>query len=201
MPVSRMTVLGSVSIVLSSCAVHCSAEATWLRLWCLRASGSELRKSVDTEHYCSIQYIPGRTDPADLVLWQPQGNRSRVSSIITHGPTMMILFAFEYSIMLVVICSIFTKYILHSIDLQNETPWEEKSIYFFYVELTVDFLKLLGYSVFFLTIMHYYSIPLHIVRDLYMTLRSFIRRCGDLIKYHRATANMDQRTRMPQPLS
>ncbi|KAH9272430.1 hypothetical protein BASA83_005237 [Batrachochytrium salamandrivorans] len=48
-----------------------------------------------------------------------------VSSIITHGPTMMILFAFEYSIMLVVICSIFTKYILHSIDLQNETPWEE----------------------------------------------------------------------------
>ncbi|KAH6564096.1 hypothetical protein BASA60_010456 [Batrachochytrium salamandrivorans] len=116
-----------------------------------------------------------------------------VSSIITHGPTMMILFAFEYSIMLVVICSIFTKYILHSIDLQNETPWEEKSIYFFYVELTVDFLKLLGYSVFFLTIMHYYSIPLHIVRDLYMTLRSFIRRCGDLIKYHRATANMDQR--------
>ncbi|KAH9269744.1 hypothetical protein BASA83_008216 [Batrachochytrium salamandrivorans] len=41
--------------------------------------------------------------------------------------------------------------------------------------------------------MHYYSIPLHIVRDLYMTLCSFIQRCGDLIKYHRATANMDQR--------
>ncbi|KAH9263951.1 hypothetical protein BASA83_012619 [Batrachochytrium salamandrivorans] len=41
--------------------------------------------------------------------------------------------------------------------------------------------------------MHYYSIPLHIVRDLYMTLCSFIQRCGDLIKYHCATANMDQR--------
>ncbi|KAH6597155.1 hypothetical protein BASA50_004659 [Batrachochytrium salamandrivorans] len=41
--------------------------------------------------------------------------------------------------------------------------------------------------------MHYYSIPLHIVRDLYMTLCSFIRRCGNLIKYHCATANMDQR--------
>ncbi|KAH6598315.1 hypothetical protein BASA61_002901 [Batrachochytrium salamandrivorans] len=32
-----------------------------------------------------------------------------------------------------------------------------------------------------------------IVRDLYMTLCSFIQRCGDLIKYHCATANMDQR--------
>ncbi|KAH6583739.1 hypothetical protein BASA50_002032 [Batrachochytrium salamandrivorans] len=41
--------------------------------------------------------------------------------------------------------------------------------------------------------MHYYSIPLHIVRDLYMKLCSFIQRCGDLIKYHCATANMDQR--------
>ncbi|KAH6590335.1 hypothetical protein BASA50_009309 [Batrachochytrium salamandrivorans] len=32
-----------------------------------------------------------------------------------------------------------------------------------------------------------------IVRDLYMTLCSFIRRCGNLIKYHCATANMDKR--------
>ncbi|KAH6564187.1 hypothetical protein BASA62_008043 [Batrachochytrium salamandrivorans] len=45
---------------------------------------------------------------------------------------------------------------------------------FFYVELTVAFHST-------------------IVRDLYMTLCSFIRRCGNLIKYHRATANMDQR--------
>ncbi|KAH6563561.1 hypothetical protein BASA60_010679 [Batrachochytrium salamandrivorans] len=76
--------------------------------------------------------------------------------------------------MLVAICSIFTKYIIHSIDLQSGTPWEEKFIYFFYVELTVAFHST-------------------IVRDLYMTLCSFIQRCGDLIKYHCATANMDQR--------
>ncbi|KAH6584911.1 hypothetical protein BASA60_000788 [Batrachochytrium salamandrivorans] len=80
----------------------------------------------------------------------------------------------QCSVMLVAICSIFTNYILHSIDLQNETPWEEKPIYFF----------LCGTDC---------CIPFHIVRDLYMTLCSFIRRCGDLIKYHRATANMDQR--------
>ncbi|KAH6596339.1 hypothetical protein BASA50_005197 [Batrachochytrium salamandrivorans] len=56
------------------------------------------------------------------------------------------------------------------------------------------FLKILGYSVFFLTtsciITAFHST---IVRDLYMTLCSFIQRCGDLIKYHCATANMDQR--------
>ncbi|KAH9263284.1 hypothetical protein BASA83_013355 [Batrachochytrium salamandrivorans] len=56
------------------------------------------------------------------------------------------------------------------------------------------FLKLLGYSVFFLTtsciITAFHST---IVRDLYMTLCSFIQRCGNLIKYHCATANMDKR--------
>ncbi|KAH9247535.1 hypothetical protein BASA81_014855 [Batrachochytrium salamandrivorans] len=81
-----------------------------------------------------------------------------------------------------------------SIDLQSETPWEERFIYFFYVELTVDlFLKPLGYSVFFLTTSCITTAFHSIVRDLYMTLCSFIQRCGDLIKYHRATANMDQR--------
>ncbi|KAH6560865.1 hypothetical protein BASA60_000225 [Batrachochytrium salamandrivorans] len=56
------------------------------------------------------------------------------------------------------------------------------------------FLKILGYSVFFLTtsciITAFHST---IVRDLYMTLCSFIQRCCNLIKYYRATANMYQR--------
>lgn len=42
-------------------------------------------------------------------------------------------------------------------------------------------------------IVHYYGIPLHIIRDLYMTFRSFILRIRDLIQYRRATTNMDQR--------
>lgn len=42
-------------------------------------------------------------------------------------------------------------------------------------------------------IVHYYGIPLHIIRDLYMTFRSFVLRIRDLIQYRRATTNMDQR--------
>lgn len=42
-------------------------------------------------------------------------------------------------------------------------------------------------------IVHYYGIPLHIIRDLYMTFRSFVLRVRDLIQYRRATNNMDQR--------
>ncbi|KAJ3328188.1 E3 ubiquitin-protein ligase hrd1 [Blyttiomyces sp. JEL0837] len=57
----------------------------------------------------------------------------------------------------------------------------------------MDFCKLVTYFLFFAIVMHYYGLPLHIIRDLYMTLRSFIQRCKDLIQYRRATANMNER--------
>ncbi|KAJ3120176.1 E3 ubiquitin-protein ligase hrd1 [Physocladia obscura] len=41
--------------------------------------------------------------------------------------------------------------------------------------------------------MHFYGFPLHILRDLYMVMRSFVQRCRDLVQYHRATRNMNQR--------
>ncbi|KAI9096576.1 hypothetical protein DFS34DRAFT_715420 [Phlyctochytrium arcticum] len=110
-----------------------------------------------------------------------------------HGPTMMIIFGFEYTILLSLILTTFVKYLLHSYDLRRERPWEEKSIYIFYVDLLHDLEKLITYICFFGIVVYYYSLPLHIVRDLYMTLRSFLHRCRHLIQYRRATANMNER--------
>ena len=54
-----------------------------------------------------------------------------------------------------------------------------------------DFAKLLTYLAFFTVILLHYGLPLHILRDVYMTLRSFVSRCGDLIRYRQATRDMD----------
>lgn len=56
-----------------------------------------------------------------------------------------------------------------------------------------DFVRLVVYSVFFGIVMHYYGLPLHIVRDLWLTFRSFSKRLRDMMQYHRATANMNER--------
>lgn len=48
------------------------------------------------------------------------------------------------------------------------------------------------YIFFFVFICFYYQLPLHIVRDLYVTFRSFIQKCGDLYRYRRATRNMNE---------
>jgi len=109
------------------------------------------------------------------------------------------------------------KYCLSTYDLrragrrggENAPPWENKSIWIFYIELVTgmfqshamyrhltfgsDFLKLTTYLVFFCVIIAFYGLPLNIVRDVYVTARSFITRLKALHRYQTATRNMDER--------
>ncbi|RXK38218.1 hypothetical protein M231_04502 [Tremella mesenterica] len=120
-----------------------------------------------------------------------------LETIILDGPSAMILFASEFMILLASISGTFARYMIGLIDLRRargraDAPsWEEKSMYLFYIDLAVDFTKLLTYLSFFAVILMHYGLPLHILRDVYMTLRSFLSRCGDLIRYRRATRDMD----------
>jgi len=59
--------------------------------------------------------------------------------------------------------------------------------------LNLDLLKLLLYVGFFCVIFTFYGIPLHIIRDLYYTFRSFVTRLADMVQYRRATYNMNER--------
>ncbi|GAA5886011.1 hypothetical protein JCM6882_004232 [Rhodosporidiobolus microsporus] len=114
-----------------------------------------------------------------------------VDSILFDGPTVMIMFASEYMILLANIWSTTAKYVINVIDMRREEPWEEKSIYVFYVELAADFFKLLTYLTFFGLILTFYGLPLNILRDVYITLRSFLLKIRDLRRYRQATRNMD----------
>lgn len=64
---------------------------------------------------------------------------------------------------------------------------------FNYILLCQDFLKLVTYLTFFTLVLSVYGLPLNIVRDVYITGRSFIMRCRDLVNYRTATRNMDER--------
>ncbi|WWC87630.1 uncharacterized protein L201_002520 [Kwoniella dendrophila CBS 6074] len=120
-----------------------------------------------------------------------------LETILTEGVSAMVLFASEFTILNASVIGTAARYTVGLIDLRrargrsDAPPWEEKSMWLFYVDLTVDFMKLLTYLCFFLVILLHYGLPLHILRDVYMTLRSFISRCGDLVRYRRATRDMD----------
>ncbi|KAI0266690.1 hypothetical protein BC834DRAFT_823381 [Gloeopeniophorella convolvens] len=122
-------------------------------------------------------------------------------SILTNGVGVIILFASEYSILMASLLNSKAKYILSAIEFhraasrggENAPPWEDKSMWIFYVDLVTDFLKLSTYLGFFAVIVTFYGIPLNVIRDVYVTARSFITRLRDLIRYRTATRNMDER--------
>ncbi|KAJ6555499.1 hypothetical protein B0H10DRAFT_1847897 [Mycena sp. CBHHK59/15] len=124
-----------------------------------------------------------------------------VDSTVTNGVGGMVLFASEYGILVATVANTVSKYLLCAYELrragqrggENAPPWENKSMWVFYIELATDFLKLTTYLVFFTIIMTFYGIPLNILRDVYVTARSLITRLRSLHRYQTATRNMDQR--------
>ncbi|KAF5322391.1 hypothetical protein D9619_001388 [Psilocybe cf. subviscida] len=124
-----------------------------------------------------------------------------VEHTLTAGVGGMVLFASEYGILMASLINTMSKYILSTYDLrragrrggENAPPWENKSMWVFYIELATDFLKLTTYLIFFIIIITFYGLPLNIVRDVYITARSFVTRLRALHRYQTATRNMDQR--------
>ncbi|KZT68293.1 hypothetical protein DAEQUDRAFT_338359 [Daedalea quercina L-15889] len=124
-----------------------------------------------------------------------------VESTLNHGVNGMVLFASEYAILMASALNSMARYGLSIVDYrrararggENAPPMENKSMYIFYIELFTDFLKLITYLTFFMLIMTFYGLPLNIIRDVYLTARSFITRVRALVRYHNATRDMDRR--------
>jgi E3 ubiquitin-protein ligase synoviolin len=77
---------------------------------------------------------------------------------------------------------------------EGDVPgWEEKGRWVFYLDLATDFVKTLVYLGFFVILMTFYGIPIHIMRDLFMTIRSLLKRINDFIQYRNATRDMNTR--------
>lgn len=71
--------------------------------------------------------------------------------------------------------------------------WEDKGRYVFYLDLATDFFKLVIYLAFFFILLVFYGLPIHILRDVFLTMRSFIKRISDFMKYRTATRDMNER--------
>ncbi|KAK3350678.1 hypothetical protein B0H65DRAFT_95828 [Neurospora tetraspora] len=78
-------------------------------------------------------------------------------------------------------------------EMDIEVPgWDAKGLYILSLDLVSDFLKLCIYTAFFCVLMTFYGLPIHIIRDWFMTTRSFIKRLNALLRYRQALRDMDQ---------
>lgn len=120
-----------------------------------------------------------------MVVWH-------IANVIEKGPSMSILFANEYALTGVSIIATIVRFGMNWKDaLDPEHPFEQRSLTLFYLDFCVDFAKLLVYFIFIVVVSINYGIPIHILRDLYLTTLSFVRRARDMINYHKVMSTMD----------
>ncbi|KAM3956561.1 LOW QUALITY PROTEIN: septin interacting protein 3 [Aphomia sociella] len=109
----------------------------------------------------------------------------------SKGPSVQLVFGFEYSILIIMIVNILIKYVLHAIDSRWEAPWESKAAVLLYTELAINFLKVLLYIGFVAVMVRIYTLPLFAFRPMYETMRSFKKAYNDVVLSRRAIRNMN----------
>jgi len=113
------------------------------------------------------------------------------TSTLTKGASVQLVFGFEYAILLTIVINLIVKYVLHSIDLHSENPWENKAVFMLYTELFIGFVKVLLYILFFVIMVRIYTLPLFAVRPMYLTMRAFKKAFNDVVLSRRAIHNMN----------
>ncbi|CAG7566488.1 unnamed protein product [Fusarium equiseti] len=78
-------------------------------------------------------------------------------------------------------------------EMDIEVPgWSSKGEFVLWLDLATDLVKLGIYIVFFFMLLTFYGLPIHIMRDLFMTARDFIKRLGALLRYRKAIQEMNR---------
>lgn len=112
-------------------------------------------------------------------------------STVTKGASVQLVFGFEYAILLTVVINIAIKYGLHSVDLNSETPWDNKAVFLLYTELVMGLIKVILYVAFVAIMVRIYTLPLFAFRPMYYTIRNFKMAFSDVILSRRAIHNMN----------
>jgi E3 ubiquitin-protein ligase synoviolin len=124
------------------------------------------------------------------------------NSLIDHGPSMALLLVSDFTILLLSTVSMCIKYGLALYEMYQRADNEafeisflyfDRSTLLYYFDVVIDLCKLSVYLIFFLAIILVYGLPLHLFRELYLTVANFVKRCQDVIKYRQATENMNAR--------
>ncbi|KAL7978240.1 hypothetical protein Chor_014779 [Crotalus horridus] len=89
------------------------------------------------------------------------------------------------------VLTVFIKYLLHSIDLQSENPWDNKAVFMLYTELFTGFIKVLLYMAFMTIMIKVHTFPLFAIRPMYLAMRQFKKAVTDAIMSRRAIRNMN----------
>jgi len=110
---------------------------------------------------------------------------------LIKGPSVQLVFGFEYAVLLTAVVHVFVKYVLHAVDLHRDNPWENKAVYLLYTELILGGVKVVLYFLFLAIMIKVHTFPLFVIRPMYLTIREFKKALSDVVLSRRAIRNMN----------
>jgi E3 ubiquitin-protein ligase synoviolin len=113
--------------------------------------------------------------------------------ISVHGRSAIILFGFEFGLLLVYMLNLTVRFIIQIVDSLSEQEITSKGLYLMLVDMVCEIIKLLTYLAFFGLVFVYYGLPIHILRDVWMAYTSCHRKVVGFVKYLQLTRNLDSR--------
>ena len=128
-----------------------------------------------------------------LISMDTYATYTAVSSVMTRGRSVLILFGFEFGLLLLYGLNLLLRFIIQTIDANMTHGLQSRGLYIMVVDLFCEVIKIITYVSFFCLVFVYYGIPLHIMRDVYAAYQSFQRKLLNFIKYLRLTQNLENR--------
>lgn len=113
------------------------------------------------------------------------------NSTVARGPTVQLVFGFEYAILLTAVASIGIRYALYAVETRADQTWENKAVFLLYTELVIGLIKVILYIVFVVIMAKIYALPMFVFRPMFFTMRNFKKALNDVIKSRLAIRNMN----------
>jgi E3 ubiquitin-protein ligase synoviolin len=128
-----------------------------------------------------------------LFFMDTAGASMSVLYISTYGRSVLILFGFEFGLLIIYTLNMTMRFVIQIVDSRLESGLHSKGLYLMLTDMTCEIIKFLTYLCFFGLIFVYYGLPIHILRDVYMAFVTCQRKVVSFVKYMQLTRNLDSR--------
>lgn len=108
-------------------------------------------------------------------------------------PSVLLLFTFEWCILLLLIGTVAMKHLILTVDSRQQgDQWTGRATLLFYVEFISELLHLTVLVIFFGTVCMYYSLPLHLVPEIWGTFISLRERARRFVYFRTIARNLER---------
>jgi E3 ubiquitin-protein ligase synoviolin len=116
-----------------------------------------------------------------------------VQNILVKGRSVVILFGFEFGLLLIYCFNLSLKYCFQLLDTFLTNGFQSRGFATMIADLICEVVKFITYIALFCMIFIYYGLPFHLIRDVYAAYYSFQKKLLSFVRYLQLTRNLDSR--------